>query len=68
MRVDIRPNTEGDNIEKRHPRLLRQELLRKRQCNRASDPGHAHDGHEACTDCGPDLMPGAGARDDGHRR
>ena len=66
MRIDVGPNTERHNIEEGHPRLLRQELLGEGQSDGRGDPGHFHDGHEAGADGGADLMPGAGAGDDGH--
>lgn len=66
MRIDIRPNDKGHDVEKRHPGLLRQELLRKRQAQRGGDPADFHDGHEARADGGSDLMQGSRARDHGH--
>lgn len=66
MRIDIRANAESHDIEEWHPCLLRQELLRERQRDGRGDPGDFHDGHEAGANGGADLMPGAGAGDDGH--
>ena len=66
VRVDIGADAESDDIEEGHPRLLRQELLRERQRDGRGDPGDFHDGHEAGADGGADLVPGAGAGDDGH--
>lgn len=36
--VDVRPNDKAHDIEERHPRLLREELLRKCQCDGAGNP------------------------------
>ena len=66
LAVDPRPNHKANDIEKRHPRVLGQELLRERQRQRGRDPGHFHDGQEARADGGVDLVQGARAGDDGH--
>lgn len=66
MRINVRPNHKPDQIEKRHPRLLRQEGLRKGERDWGGDPGDFHHGHETRTHGGADLVEGARACDDGH--
>ena len=67
LAIDPRPNHERNEIEERHPGVLGQELLRKGQSNRASDPGDFHHGHEARLDRGTDLVESTCASDEGHR-
>lgn len=67
MRVDVRANNEGYNIEERNPSLLREELLGKGKSQRGRDPADFHDGHETSPDCCPDLVEGACACNEGHR-
>lgn len=64
--VDVCADAESDGVEERNPSLLGQELLRKGEGDWRSDPSDTHDGHEAGTDGGTDLMPGASSGDDGH--
>ena len=66
MRIDIRADHKADEVEERHPRLLREEGLREGECEWRRDPGDFHDGHEAGAHGGADLVEGAGAGDDGH--
>ena len=66
MRIDVRANDKPNNIEERHPGLLREEGLGESQSDGRRDPGNFHDGHEACADGGANLVESAGARDDGH--
>lgn len=68
MGVDIGADEEPDDVEERHPGVLRQELLRKGQRKRRSHPADLHDGHETSADCRADLVEGACASDDSHRR
>ena len=67
MGVDVCANDERNKVEERHPRLVRQESLRKGQCDRRRDPRHPHDWNEPRTHGGTDLVEGAGAGNDGHR-
>lgn len=66
MRIDIRADDKSDDVEKRHPGVLGQELLREREGEWGGDPADFHDGHEAGTDGGADLVEGTGAGDEGH--
>ena len=66
MRIYVSANDERQNIEERNPSLLRQELLRKRQRQRARNPADAHDGPETRADRSTDLMPSTRASDEGH--
>jgi len=66
VRIDVRPNDESDDVEEGHPRLLRQELLGKRQRDRTAEPSDLHDGHEACSHRGRDLVRCTCAGDKGH--
>ncbi|KAB8360594.1 hypothetical protein FH972_024332 [Carpinus fangiana] len=56
----------GNGVEERHPRLLRQELLRKSQRQGRCDPADLHDRHEAGSHRRADLVEGARAGDDCH--
>ena len=68
LRLGIDPgaNDKSNDIEERHPSLLRQELLGKSQCQGRDDPANFHDRHEAGSDRRSDLVEGPGAGDDGH--
>jgi hypothetical protein len=66
VRVDVCANDERDNVEERHPRLLWEELLGKREADGRRDPADLHDGPEAGLDCCSNLVEGARAGDDGH--
>ena len=68
MGVDIGSNEETNDVEEWHPSVLGEELLRERKCERGSDPADFHDGHETSANCGANLMEGARASDNGHRR
>ena len=67
MGIDVGPNAEGYDVEERNPSLFGQEFLGKCQCQWGGDPADAHDGPETGAHGGADLVPGAGAGDDGHR-
>ena len=66
LRINPGANDKGNDIEERHPGMLRQELLGKRQCQWRDDPADFHDGHEAGSDGRSDLVEGPGPSDDGH--
>ena len=66
LRVDPSPNDEGDDVEKWHPRMLRQELLGERQSQWGGNPTDFHDGHETSSDGSSNLVEGSGARYHGH--
>lgn len=64
--IDPGANDKGNDVEERHPGMLRQEFLGERQGQGRDDPADLHDGHEACSDGRSDLVEGPGAGDDGH--
>lgn len=64
--IDVGADDKGDEVEERHPCLLREELLGESEGDGRGCPGDLHDGHEAGADGGADLVGGAGAGDDGH--
>ena len=64
--VDVRPDDEADEVEERHPRLLRKERLRKSKREWRSDPRDLHHRHEACADRSADLVEVPGTSDNGH--
>lgn len=64
--VDVGSNDETDDVEERHPSLLGQESLRKRQGDGRSDPRYLHNRHEAGAHSGADLVEGTRSSDDGH--
>jgi hypothetical protein len=66
VRVDVCTDDERDNVEERYPRLLREELLRKREADGGRDPADLHDRPEAGLDRCSNLVEGARAGDDGH--
>lgn len=66
LRIDPGANDKGNDVEERHPGMLRQEFLGKGQCQGRDDPADFHDGHEAGSDGRSDLVEGPGASDDGH--
>lgn len=66
--VDVGADEETDDVEERHPGVLGEELLGEGQGQRGGNPANLHDGHEAGLDGGADLVEGARAGDDGHRR
>lgn len=66
MCVDVRSNTERNEVEEWDPGVFWEELLGECQSNWAGDPADFHDWHEACADRGADLMPGSRAGDHGH--
>ena len=66
LRIDPGADDERNDIEERHPSLLRQEFLGKRQCQGGDNPADFHDWHEAGSDSRSDLVEGPGASDDGH--
>ena len=66
MGVDIGTDGERNYIEERHPGLLGKELLREGKCDWGGDPADSHHGPETSADGGANLVPGAGAGDEGH--
>lgn len=64
--IDVGADDKGNDVEERHPGLLRQELLGESQGDGGGGPGDLHDGHETGADGGADLVEGAGACNDGH--
>lgn len=64
--VDVGANDKGHKVEERHPRLLWQELLGKRQADWRGDPANPHHGPKPSTDSSPNLVEGASAGDDSH--
>jgi hypothetical protein len=64
--VDVGSNDETDDVEERHPGLLGQERLRKRQGNGRGDPRDLHDRHEAGAHSSTDLVERTCSSDDGH--
>lgn len=64
--VDVGSNDETDDVEERHPGLLGQESLRKRQGDGRGDPRDLHDGHEAGAHGGADLVERTRSSNDGH--
>lgn len=67
MCVYVCANHERNDIEKRYPRMLRQELLSKCQGQWRCDPANLHDRHEACLDGSSDLMISSRACNESHR-
>ena len=68
MRIDVGANNKRNDIEERHPSLLGQELLRKSQSQWRGDPADLHDGHEASSDGGTNLMERSSAGNESHGR
>jgi hypothetical protein len=64
--VDVGSNDETDDVEERHPGLLGQESLRKRQGDGRGDPRDLHDRHEAGAHGGADLVERTRSSNDGH--
>lgn len=64
--VDISADEEGNGVEEWNPGMLREEFLSKGQGERGGDPANFHDGPEAGTDGGTDLMPRSSAGDHSH--
>lgn len=67
MGVDVGADEETDNVEERHPGVLREELLRESERNGGGDPADLHDGKETSLDGGADLVEGPCASDERHR-
>ena len=67
MCVDVRANHKSNDVEKRHPGVLGQEFLRKRQGQRGGDPADLHNRQKPSPDRCPHLMEGPRTGDDGHR-
>lgn len=68
MSVDVGSDDKGNHVEEWYPGLLRKELLRKGKRDRRGDPADSHHRPKAGADGGAHLVPGAGARDEGHAR
>lgn len=66
MGVDIGSNEETDDVEEGNPGVLGEELLGKGQSQWGGDPADLHDGQEAGTDGGADLVEGTRASNDRH--
>lgn len=64
--IDVSTNDEADDVEEGHPCLLGQELLCESQSQGRGAPADLHDGEEASTNGGADLVESTGASDDGH--
>jgi hypothetical protein len=64
--VDVGSNDEPDDVEERHPGLLGQESLRKRQGDGRGDPRDLHDRHEAGAHGGADLVERTRSSNNGH--
>lgn len=67
MSVDVGTDEETDDVEERHPGMLREEFLRESERNRGSHPADLHDGKETSFDGSADLVEGPCASDDRHR-
>ena len=66
VRVDICADDEADEVEERHPRMFRQESLRKGERQGRGDPADLHYWHETGPDGRADLVESPGARNHGH--
>lgn len=64
--VDISADEEGNCVEEWNPGMLGEEFLSKGQGERGGDPANFHDGPEAGTDSGTDLVPRSSAGDHSH--
>lgn len=64
--VNVGSDEEPDDVEERHPGVLRKELLGEGQRQRRRDPADLHDRVEAGLDGSADLVEGTGASDNGH--
>ena len=67
MGVNICTNDKGNDVEKRHPSLFRQKLLRKGESKRRCNPADFHDRHETSSHGRTDLVPGSSTSNYGHR-
>ena len=68
MRIDVCTDNKGNDIEERNPGLLGQKLLGKCQRQWRRDPAHFHNGHEAGSNGGSDLVKSPRTCNDRHRR
>ncbi len=65
--VHICANKETDNVEERHPGMLRKEFLRKGEGQRRRNPADPHDRHETSLPCRMNLMDSLSSCNDSHR-